>query len=258
MDGWFRSERLEGGVTLIWESHIKPFFRCNIWHVRGRERNLLVDSGFGLDSLTAHFPELGERSLIAFASHTHWDHVGGHHEFPDRAVHRAEAEILARPTRFNTVIEQFAREFESGEIFEDGPPAGFDGRRYAIRPAPASRIVEEGHVIDLGDRVFEVLHIPGHSPGSVALWERRSGILFSGDVVHAGPAGIGNLVLYHSNEDDYLASVERLRRVPVSTVHAGHFESFGRERYLAQLDDYRARKQPGGCPAAGAGARAVS
>ena len=41
------------GVTLIHEPWIKPFFRCNIWHVRGRDRDLLFDSGLGHVSLRA-------------------------------------------------------------------------------------------------------------------------------------------------------------------------------------------------------------
>jgi glyoxylase-like metal-dependent hydrolase (beta-lactamase superfamily II) len=46
--------------------------------------------------------------------------------------------------------------------------------------------------------------------------------MFSGDVVHAGEDGISKLVLYHSVEDYYLRSVERLREVSVACVHAGH------------------------------------
>ena len=36
--GWFESQRLEDGVTLIDEPHVKPYDRCNSWHVRGRDR----------------------------------------------------------------------------------------------------------------------------------------------------------------------------------------------------------------------------
>ena len=42
------------GVTLIHEPWIKPFFRCNIWHVRGRDRDLLFDTGLGHVSLRRH------------------------------------------------------------------------------------------------------------------------------------------------------------------------------------------------------------
>jgi glyoxylase-like metal-dependent hydrolase (beta-lactamase superfamily II) len=243
-NGWYLSRRLDDGVTFIWEAAILPHYRCNIWHVRGRDRDMLVDSGFGLVSLVDSIPELGARPPLAVGSHSHCDHIGGHHEFAERAIHSAEADILANPTRFNTVIEPYVVD----EMFEGAPPAGFAAAEYTIRPAPASLTLEAGDVVDLGDRAFEVHHLPGHSPGSIALFEKATGIMFSGDVVHAGEGGIGNLVLYHSVEDDYIDSVERLRDVPVRCVHAGHFESFGHGRYIDILDDYLARKKTPGCP----------
>ena len=68
-------------------------------------------------------------------------------------------------------------------MFDRLPPGGFDEAAYQVRPAPAQRLLEEGDVIDLGDRHFEVLHLPGHSPGSIALWEAASATLLSGDTV---------------------------------------------------------------------------
>ncbi len=95
---WFRVRPLADGVTWIDEPHVREFYRCNIWHLRGRDRDLLVDSGWGVVSLREHIPLVTERPLVAVASHTHFDHIAGHHEFPERWVHRAEADILARPT----------------------------------------------------------------------------------------------------------------------------------------------------------------
>ena len=48
---WYRVRALDHGVTHIDEHHIDPFYRCNIWHVRGRAHDLLVDSGMGVVSL---------------------------------------------------------------------------------------------------------------------------------------------------------------------------------------------------------------
>jgi hypothetical protein len=45
---WYETTPLEDGVTHIHEPFIKAFYRCNIWHVRGRDRDLLVDSGMGV------------------------------------------------------------------------------------------------------------------------------------------------------------------------------------------------------------------
>ncbi len=46
-EDWWRVQRLGDGVSLIDEPHILPFYRCNCWHVRGRDRDMLVDSGMG-------------------------------------------------------------------------------------------------------------------------------------------------------------------------------------------------------------------
>ena len=67
------------------------------------------------------------------------------------------------------------------------PPEGWDAARYRVEAAPAGRILEAGDVVDLGDRAFEAIHTPGHSPGGIALFERASGVLFSGDIVYDGP-----------------------------------------------------------------------
>ena len=78
---WYETRTLGDGVTWIYEPFVKPFFRCNIWHVRGRDRDLLVDSGMGVVPLRLHVPLLSGRPLLAVASHSHYDHGGAHHEF---------------------------------------------------------------------------------------------------------------------------------------------------------------------------------
>ena len=46
--------------------------------------------------------------------------------------------------------------------------------------------MEEGDTVDLGDRRLTVLHLPGHSPGSIGLLDERNGVLLSGDTLYAG------------------------------------------------------------------------
>jgi glyoxylase-like metal-dependent hydrolase (beta-lactamase superfamily II) len=101
-------------------------------------------------------------------------------------------------------------------------------------------VLDDGEIVDLGDRQFEVIHTPGHSPGGVALHEYATGILFSGDIVYDGP-----LIedAYHSNIDDYIASMERLLRLPVRIVHGGHFPSFSGARYRDIITTWLASKQ---------------
>ncbi len=238
---WYRSEVLADGVTHIFEPHIHPFYRCNIWHVRGRDRSLLFDSGLGVVSLIGQFRWLEQAPLTAVASHTHFDHIGNHHEFGERACHALEADILASPTREGTLATRYAKL----AMFERLPPDGFDESGFEVCGAPATRLLEEGDVIDLGSRHFRVMHVPGHSPGSIALWESSSGILLAGDAVYDG-ALVDDA--YHSNTPQYIDSMRRLRELPVRVVHAGHFPSFGRQRYLQLIDDYLGGRRQPGCP----------
>jgi glyoxylase-like metal-dependent hydrolase (beta-lactamase superfamily II) len=235
---WYRTRSVGDDITHIDEPHIKPFYRCNIWHVRGRDRDMLLDSGSGVVSLTAQIRLVVERPVLAVASHTHFDHIGNHREFADRAVHAAESEIIARPEPPQILADLYATD----AMFTALPPGGFDKDAYRVAPAPATRLLWDGQTIDLGDRHFEVMHLPGHSPGSIALWEAATSVLFGGDVVYDGQLLDDT---YHSAIDQYVASMERLRRLPVRVVHGGHMVSFGRERLHAIIDAYLAEKRNG-------------
>ena len=239
---WYHSVAHEHAITHIFEPYIDVFYRCNIWHVRGRDRSLLFDSGMGVVSLVGELPWLRGAPLLAVASHTHFDHIGNHHEFADRACHRLEADILAHPSAERTLAARYA----NLEIFERLPPGGFDRDAYSVRPAPATQLLGDGDIIDLGDRHFQVLHVPGHSPGSIALWDAARGVLLSGDAVYDGPLIDDS---YHSNRDDYLDTMRRLRELPVSVVHGGHYPSFGRDRFQQLIDEYVNGQRATGCPA---------
>lgn len=104
-EDWYTTAQKGDDVTLIAEPFIHEFYRCNMWHVRGRDRDMLVDSGMGVVPLREWVPLVTGRPLTAVASHTHFDHIGCHHEFADRVVHRAEAEILADPSNAATLAE---------------------------------------------------------------------------------------------------------------------------------------------------------
>lgn len=232
---WWRVRPVGDGVTFVDEPAIREFYRCNVWHVRGRDRDMLVDSGMGVVSLRDWVSLVSERPLTAVASHTHFDHIGCHHEFPDRCVHAAEAHLLAAPTRETTFAEKYATD----DIFDALPPEPYRSATYAVRAAPATRILEDGDVVDLGDRRFEVIHTPGHSPGGIALWEAATGILFSGDVHYDGPLIEGTSDLERAQ---YVASMRRLLALPVRVVHGGHFPSFDGARHRALIRGWLAAK----------------
>ncbi len=237
-DRWFEFERIDDAITRIWEPHVSRVMQCNIWHVRGRDRDMLVDTGMGVASLSGAAQHLFGKALVAVATHTHLDHVGSLHEFSERVVHEAEADTLSRasenwsmlrsehPVEFIASLERAG--YEVDDCFITAlPHAAFELSRFACPPAPATRLVREGDIVDLGDRSYEVLHLPGPSPGSIGLWEAGSGTLFSGDAVYDGP------LLDEITGSDirvYLDTMRRLERLPVRVVHGGHEPSFDGRR----------------------------
>jgi len=249
-DRWFERRRVDDDITLLWEPHVDRLIRCNIWHVRGRDRDLLVDTGLGIVSLTEAARDLFGKPVVAVATHTHYDHVGGLHEFATRLVHRAEAAVMANFTDFATLrtadldpeVLAGLRAIglaEAEELITAYPDAGYDPASYRVRSVAPTRIVEEGDAIDLGDRRFEVLHLPGHSPGSIGLWEASTGILFSGDAIYDGP------LLDEIPGSDiavYCNTMSRLAQLPARVVHAGHDPSFDGRRLKELAWDYLKRR----------------
>jgi glyoxylase-like metal-dependent hydrolase (beta-lactamase superfamily II) len=122
------------------------------------------------------------------------------------------------------------------------PHAGYDPYAYRVEPVTPTRIVDEGDVVDLGDRRLEVLHLPGHTPGEIGVWEEETATLFSGDCVYE--SGILLDELPESNPADYARSMRRLRDVPARIVHGGHDDAFGRDRLLELIDAYLAARAP--------------
>lgn len=98
---------------------------------------------------------------------------------------------------------------------------------YRIIPAPLTELLDEGDVVDLGNRKFTVLHLPGHSPGSIALLDGHNGEFFSADAMYDG--GIVDDVPT-SDVDAYLRTMKRLSELDIAIGHGGHGPSYDRKR----------------------------
>lgn len=232
---WYETLKISHGVRLVREQHVHPDVRCNIWFLQGRDFDLLIDSGLGVVSLRDYLADTTQREILAVASHTHFDHVGCHHEFRHRLCHPAEAPVLTAPDSFNTVWSDYRQGVSLNSHFKALPSHDFTLEAYSVEPAPPSRLIDEGDIVDLGDRHFSVFHMPGHSPGSVCLYEEASKTLFTGDVLYDG-ALLDRL--YHSDREVYRETLARLREIPAETFHCGHYASFGRQRMLELVDQY--------------------
>jgi glyoxylase-like metal-dependent hydrolase (beta-lactamase superfamily II) len=236
---------MDDDVTLLAEQFTDPLIRCNIWHVRGRDRDLVIDTGLGVVSLRQELESMSERPVVAVATHGHFDHIGGLYEFDERVGHvgdiPAERALTSSPLVAAGYSEELQRVFTAAgypiadPLLQALPVAGFDPGAFRQQPMTLTRLVGEGDIIDLGDRAYEVLHLPGHSPGSIALWDSAGGVLFSGDTVYDG--GLLDS-LPGSDGEQYVASMQRLRGLPVRVVHGGHEPSFGRPRLVDLIDEY--------------------
>jgi hydroxyacylglutathione hydrolase len=161
----------ESGCT----NYEKPF----LYLIFGKERALLVDTGAGASDaaqvtqqLIAKWAKANQRDtvpLVVAHSHGHGDHVSGDKGFAGMAgVTLIPAEVGALQKEF--AIEKWPEQIGS---------------------------------IDLGDRVIDVIPIPGHQPAHVAYYDRRTGILLTGDHLYPGR-------LYVTDFPAYVASTRRM------------------------------------------------
>lgn len=221
--GWFRTQTVEPGVFVTDEPGVDPMFRANLYTVHGRDADLQLDFGVGVAPLRPALPLTG-KPVIAVASHAHVDHVGGFHEFAERWGPKAEAGFFADMAEAGTLQG----------VFRDWPAAitalpdpGFRLAEWRLQPAPLTHALAEGDHIDLGDRVFTVLLLPGHSPGSIALLDERDGLFLSGDSVYDD-----ELVddIPGASVVDYRATMHRVMDLEFRLGLGGHGPAFTRQR----------------------------
>jgi glyoxylase-like metal-dependent hydrolase (beta-lactamase superfamily II) len=228
----FTTLRLSDRISLIQETGVASLLRCNIWHVRGRDCDLVIDTGMGLGPLKEWVRRESDRPLKAICTHCHFDHMGSLHEFDCRLGHRAEAHIFADPAPEAVV---YSGDWARIEIVSPHQHPDFQAESWRITPAPLTGYLDEGDVVDLGDVAYHVLHVPGHSPGSIALWDPKSRTVFSGDAVYDGALLDA---LYHSDPETYRLTLQRLRGLDAEVFHGGHYPSFGKARLGQIVDAY--------------------
>jgi len=228
----FKTLRLSDRVSLIQETGVASFLRCNIWHVRGRDHDLVIDTGMGLGPLKDWLLRETDRPIKAVVTHCHFDHSGSLHEFDCRLGHPAEAHILAAPTNDAVV---YSGAWARIEVVDPHAHPDFDPATYRITPAPLTGYLDEGDVLDLGDCAFQILHTPGHSPGSISLWDKKARTVFSGDALYDG-----DLLdtLYHSDPATLRRTLARLQGLGADVYHGGHSPSFGKARMTELVAAY--------------------
>ena len=175
--------------------------------IRGDYKNVLIDSG-----LDKNFSVL-QRSLIALGikvrdidiiinTHEHFDHMGANRYFQDYALiaaHRFAAIKI-------TVQDRFVTMYESGDLNQ-----------------PTLKVhlwLEDKFRFDIGNYILEVIHTPGHTSGSICIYEVNRKLLFTGDTVFA--KGTLSYISESGSVGDYINSIERLGTIKVNEIYPGH------------------------------------
>ena len=200
-NSWFEVYNVEPGVFAIYE----PFQWQEVisYLITGDDRALLFDTGNGMGDIKAIVDQLTDKPVTVLNSHTHFDHIGGNYQFDD---------ILSVSTEFSIenshgVANETVTLEASPEALCKGLPEGVTQASHRVKPFTITGTVREGDVIDLGGRRLEVLQLPGHTDDAIALLERESGFMWTGDTFYEGP-----IWLYFPETDlaAYRASIARL------------------------------------------------
>ena len=186
-------------------------FDTNCWLLAadGSDEAVVVDPGFSADRLLRLLEAAGKRPVVALATHGHSDHIGATealcgNDIPFH-IHKEDEQALFDPVGW-------------GSQWNDSP----------VRPGIV-RTFADGDVLDVAGFQVEVIHTPGHTPGSSCF--RIPELLFSGDLVFAG--AIGRSDFTNSSPSAMVASLRRFLELPDDlVVHPGHGPSttVGEER----------------------------
>jgi len=177
------------------------------YFIRGDYKNVLIDSG-----LDKNFSKLQKALLslgikvrdvdIVINTHEHFDHIGANRYFQDYALiaaHRSAATKIAVEDRYVTM-------YSSSDLNEP--------------PLKIHLWLEDKFLFDLGNYTLEVVHTPGHTSGSICIYEVSRKALFTGDTVF--DRGTLSYIGESGSVGDYIHSIGRLGTMRISEIYPGH------------------------------------
>lgn len=211
MSDWFTIDHIDKDTHII--SEYRHWEETHAYLLNGANRSLLIDTGLGICNIYDEVIKLTDKPVTAVATHIHWDHIGGHKYFPDFYAHVEELNWLSG--EFPLTMEQIR-----GMVVDRCDlPEGYDVDNYEFFQGTPTRVLKDNDVINIGGRILQVLHTPGHSPGHMCFYEKERGYLFTGDLVYKD-----TLFAYYPSTDPeaYLKSMERVTALPVNRVFPAH------------------------------------
>ncbi len=233
---WFTGYRLPANVCVFYEMPYEQDACCFL--ILGREKALLWDTGMGIDHLRPLVEKLTDLPVVVLNSHDDFDHIGGNAEFDEVWCYDADnavRHLTDGPTAEEIDELQYEMQLLS-TVMDISPritvPDHIPGK------APTGT-VKDGQLIDLGGRILEVLHTPGHDSSCIMLLDTENKLLFTGDMYYPGP-------LLVMNEDasfpDYVISMrkvaERAADEKIEWLYCSHNYMEKGSDHLSQLADF--------------------
>lgn len=201
------------------EDELDGYVQSGVYLIRGQGENMLIDTGNwtlpefnnGMGDFLVELLDKEKNDLkYIVITHFHYDHTGNAKMLKERygalvACHPADKPIIEDPmiitreeniTRFGMTPEEVVADFNlaEGESLGLSDPSIIE--KYWNFPVEVDVEVENGDILDVGGLKIEIVHLPGHCPGHIGLWNAHTGSLYSGDLLHyptpLGPYPIGD------------------------------------------------------------------
>ena len=238
---WFGTSRIREGLHLTREVQFYEGNRANIWLINGPGKDVIIDTGLGVCDLREHLAGRGlihsERECTVICTHNHFDHSGGAHHFQNVFIHEEDLQGLQQGRQTETL------NYVKGAHFFQQPYRGFSACRYKVPPTPCQPL-KDGDMIDIGGGEYlEILHLPGHTNGSIVIYYPSKRELFTGDFVYECGSGVSLLDwLPTSSVERYVRSayrmIEWMQDKEIVRVYPGHFHSLPTQRVSQLLQEY--------------------
>jgi hydroxyacylglutathione hydrolase len=169
-DDYFTIEYIDSKTIAIGEPR---YYQFNYnYLILGEESAILFDTGAGVRDIKPVVESLTTLPVIVTQSHLHYDHVGNHKKFDRMAM----PDLTYLRNKSQAGVLPLSRSEHLGFM------SGFDAPDFAI-----SEWWAPGSSVNLGGRVLDVIHTPGHTPDSIMLFDSERKLLFTGDYIYPGP-----------------------------------------------------------------------
>lgn len=207
---WFEVYQVQDSIYAIYEPY--QWQEVISYLIIGNEFALLFDTGNGIGDIKEVVNKITSLPIRVLNSHSHYDHVGGNADFD--YIYGMDTEFT-RLRKQGLPHERVAEEV-SPEALCKPLPEGVIAEEHSIQPYEIDEYVAEGFTIDLGNRLLEVINIPGHTPDAIGLWDKENGLLWTGDTFYQGAIW---LFAKETNLTDYKRSIGRLAKMSKSLKH---------------------------------------